>query len=64
VATTQAALTAFKAASPTGSVARGSTITYTIYGSNTGGSAAYAVTSVVTVWVVVPSLYLTVAELA
>ncbi|KIX84767.1 conserved repeat protein [Thermus filiformis] len=49
VATTAAALTAFKAASPTGSVAPGSTITYTISGSNTGGSAAHAVTSVVTV---------------
>jgi uncharacterized repeat protein (TIGR01451 family)/fimbrial isopeptide formation D2 family protein len=49
VATTQAALTAFKAASPAGSVAPGGTITYTISGSNTGGSPAHAVTSVVTV---------------
>ncbi|GLV47166.1 hypothetical protein TJA_03400 [Thermus sp. LT1-2-5] len=40
-ATTAAALTAFKAASPSGNVAPGATITYTISGSNTGGSPAY-----------------------
>lgn len=43
-ATAQAALTAFKAATPSGSVAPGTTgtpITYTISGANTGGSAAY-----------------------
>ncbi|MFN3368128.1 MAG: NEW3 domain-containing protein, partial [Thermus sp.] len=43
VATTQAALTAFKAASPSGNVGPGDTITYTISGSNTGGSAAYGI---------------------
>jgi uncharacterized repeat protein (TIGR01451 family) len=41
VATAQAALTASKSASPTGPVAPGSTITYTISGSNAGGSSAY-----------------------
>ncbi|MCX7803538.1 MAG: hypothetical protein N2313_11015, partial [Meiothermus ruber] len=41
VATARAALTAFKAATPSGSVAPGTTITYTISGANTGGSAAY-----------------------
>jgi uncharacterized repeat protein (TIGR01451 family) len=41
VATTQAALTASKSASPTGPVAPGSTITYTISGANVGGSPAY-----------------------
>jgi uncharacterized repeat protein (TIGR01451 family) len=41
VASNQAALTAFKSASPTGPVAPGSTITYTISGANVGGSAAY-----------------------
>lgn len=40
-ATTAAALSAFKSASPSGNVAPGGTITYTISGSNTGGSAAY-----------------------
>ncbi|HAR68491.1 MAG TPA: hypothetical protein DCR99_01965 [Thermus scotoductus] len=43
VATTQAALTAFKAANPSGNVQPGNTITYTISGSNTGGSAAYGI---------------------
>jgi len=43
VASNQATLTAFKSASPTGPVAPGSTITYTISGSNTGGSAASGV---------------------
>jgi len=43
VVSTQAILTAFKSASPTGPVAPGSTITYTISGSNTGGSAASGV---------------------
>jgi uncharacterized repeat protein (TIGR01451 family) len=43
VATAQAALTASKSASPTGPVAPGGTITYTISGSNTGGSAASGV---------------------
>jgi len=43
VATAQAALTAFKSASPIGSVAPNSDITYTISGSNTGGSAARGV---------------------
>nr|WP_243092415.1 hypothetical protein [Thermus hydrothermalis] len=42
-ATTAAALTAFKSASPSGNVAPGATITYTISGANTGGSAAYGV---------------------
>ena len=42
-ATAAAALTAFKSASPVGSVAPGSTITYTISGSNTGGGAASGV---------------------
>lgn len=41
LATAQAALTAFKSASPTGPVTPGSTITYTISGANVGGSAAY-----------------------
>jgi uncharacterized repeat protein (TIGR01451 family) len=41
LATAQAALTAFKSASPTGPVAPGSTITYTISGANVGGSPAY-----------------------
>ncbi|WP_038056889.1 NEW3 domain-containing protein [Thermus amyloliquefaciens] len=41
--TTAAAFTAFKAASPSGSVQPGGTITYTISGSNTGGSAAYGI---------------------
>ncbi|AEV15222.1 hypothetical protein TCCBUS3UF1_1730 [Thermus sp. CCB_US3_UF1] len=41
VATAQAALTAFKAATPSGSVAPGTPITYTISGANTGGSGAY-----------------------
>jgi len=43
VVSTQAILTAFKSASPTGPVAPGDTITYTISGSNTGGSAASGV---------------------
>ncbi|MDT7920379.1 MAG: hypothetical protein RQ868_07265, partial [Meiothermus sp.] len=43
LASNQAALTASKSASPTGSVAPGGTITYTISGSNTGGSAASGV---------------------
>ncbi len=43
VATTQAALTAFKSASPSGPVAPGGTITYTISGANVGGSAASGV---------------------
>jgi uncharacterized repeat protein (TIGR01451 family) len=43
VATNQAALTASKSASPIGSVAPNSDITYTISGSNTGGSAARGV---------------------
>lgn len=43
VATTQAALTAFKAANPSGNIQPGNTITYTISGSNTGGSAAYGI---------------------
>jgi len=43
VASNQATLTAFKSASPTGPVTPGSTITYTISGSNTGGSAASGV---------------------
>jgi uncharacterized repeat protein (TIGR01451 family) len=41
VASTQAALTASKSASPTGPVAPGGTITYTISGANVGGSPAY-----------------------
>ncbi|ALJ90811.1 DUF11 domain-containing protein [Thermus aquaticus] len=41
LATAQAALTAFKSASPTGPVAPGGTITYTISGANVGGSPAY-----------------------
>jgi uncharacterized repeat protein (TIGR01451 family) len=41
LASTQAALTAFKSASPTGPVAPGGTITYTISGANVGGSPAY-----------------------
>jgi uncharacterized repeat protein (TIGR01451 family) len=43
VATAQAALTASKSASPTGPVPPGGTITYTISGSNAGGSPAYGV---------------------
>ncbi|WP_234553787.1 hypothetical protein [Thermus caliditerrae] len=43
VATTAAALTGFKAASPSGTVQPGDTITYTISGSNTGGSPAYGI---------------------
>ncbi|WP_243030870.1 hypothetical protein [Thermus altitudinis] len=43
VATTQAALTAFKAATPSGNVQPGGIITYTISGSNTGGSPAYGI---------------------
>jgi len=43
VATTAAALTGFKAASPSGSVQPGGIITYTISGSNTGGSPAYGI---------------------
>ncbi len=42
-ATAQAILTATKSASPTGAVNPGSTITYTISGSNNGGSAASGV---------------------
>ncbi|APD10558.1 MULTISPECIES: DUF11 domain-containing protein [Thermus] len=42
-ASTAAALTAFKSASPSGNVAPGATVTYTISGANTGGSAAYGV---------------------
>ncbi len=42
-ATTSAALTATKSASPAGSVNPGSSITYTISGSNVGGSAASGV---------------------
>ncbi|GIW37423.1 MAG: hypothetical protein KatS3mg073_1568 [Meiothermus sp.] len=42
-ATTAAALTATKSASPAGSVSPGSNITYTISGSNVGGSAASGV---------------------
>jgi uncharacterized repeat protein (TIGR01451 family) len=41
LATAQAALTAFKSASPAGPVAPGGTITYTISGANVGGSPAY-----------------------
>jgi len=41
LASNQAALTAFKSASPTGPVAPGGTITYTISGANVGGSPAY-----------------------
>lgn len=43
IATTAAALTATKSASPAGSVNPGSAITYTISGSNVGGSAASGV---------------------
>lgn len=43
VATTAAALTASKAASPAGSVSPGDTITYTISGQNVGGSPAYGI---------------------
>ena len=43
IATTAAILTATKSASPSGPVTPGSTITYTISGSNTGGSAARGV---------------------
>ncbi|RIH88745.1 hypothetical protein Mlute_00533 [Meiothermus luteus] len=42
-ATTAAALTASKSASPSGAVSPGGTITYTIFGQNTGGSAASGV---------------------
>lgn len=42
-ATTAAALTASKAASPAGSVSPGDTITYTISGQNVGGSPAYGI---------------------
>ena len=42
-ATTAAALTASKAASPAGSVSPGDTITYTIRGQNVGGSPAYGI---------------------
>jgi uncharacterized repeat protein (TIGR01451 family) len=41
LATAQAALTASKSASPSGTVSPGDTITYTISGQNVGGSAAY-----------------------
>ena len=44
VATENAALTATKSASPSDAVKRGQEITYTIEGSNVGGSAAYAAT--------------------
>jgi uncharacterized repeat protein (TIGR01451 family) len=43
VASNQAALTASKSASPTGPVAPGGTITYTISGANAGGDYAYGV---------------------
>ncbi|WP_051195670.1 DUF11 domain-containing protein [Meiothermus rufus] len=43
VVSTAATLTATKAASPSGAVAPGSSITYTISGANTGGSAAQGV---------------------
>jgi len=43
VASGYAALTASKSASPTGSVAPGGTITYTISGANAGGDYAYGV---------------------
>ncbi len=43
IATTAAILTATKSASPAGPVTPGSTITYTISGANTGGSAASGV---------------------
>jgi len=49
LATENAALTATKSATPSGEVAPGATITYTIEGANVGGSAAYAVSGVVTV---------------
>ena len=49
VVTSAAVLDSEKSASPTGAVAAGGVITYTVQGSNTGGSAAGAVTSVVTV---------------
>ncbi|HEU4742493.1 MAG TPA: hypothetical protein VFS50_12945 [Meiothermus sp.] len=48
IANTAATLTLTKSASPTSSVTPGQNITYTLSGSNTGGSAAGAVTSVVT----------------
>ncbi|WP_347242083.1 hypothetical protein [Thermus sp.] len=43
VATTAGALTASKAASPSGAVAPGDTITYTISGQNVGGDAVYGI---------------------
>ncbi len=43
IATTSAALTATKSASPSGAVTPGNSITYTISGSNVGGSAASGV---------------------
>jgi len=49
VATEKAALTSTKSASPSGEVEPGDTVTYTVEGSNVGGSDAYAVASVVTV---------------
>ena len=49
VATEDAILDASKSASPGGDVAPGDTITYTISGSNVGGTAARAISGVVTV---------------